>query len=49
MALEVTELVKCQKLAVTEIGDVGRHRAQELTKPARDTCRRGTGEIVHVR
>ena len=36
MALEVMELVKCRKMTVTEIGDVGRHRARELTKPAID-------------
>ena len=34
---------------VIEIGDVGRHRARESTKPARDTYTQGTGEIVHVR
>ena len=48
MALEVTELVKCQWLTMTEIGDIGRHRARELTKPARDMYTRGTSEIVHV-
>ena len=48
MTLEVTELVICRKLTVTEIGDVGRHRARESTKPARDIYTRGTGEIVHV-
>ena len=49
MTLEVMELVKCQKLTVTEIGDVGRYRARELTKPVRDMYTRGIGEIVHVR
>ena len=49
MALKVTELVKCRKLTVTEISDVGRHRARESTKPMKDTYTQGTGEIVHVR